>query len=76
MTWHKNQTWREMSETEFRAWLASRTALEARPPVSVKNVNHREWSDLSLGGWPDNVVAKMTRRPRGKGAVYQFRLLR
>ena len=73
---HERQTWREVSEPEFHSWLASRTELVVRPPLTTKNVNHREWSNLSLGTWPENVVAKMTRRPRGKGACYQIRVLR
>lgn len=72
---HERQTWREVSETQFQAWLASRPALQARPLTITKNVNHREWTDPSLGAWPENVAAKMTRRPRGKGACYQIRVL-
>ena len=71
---HEKQTWREVSETEFRAWLASRPDLQVRPPLNMKHVNHREWSDLSLGSWPDNVVAKMTRRPGSRSACYQIRM--
>jgi len=71
---HERQTWREVSETEFRAWIVSRPQLQVRPPLTIRNVNFREWSDLSLGAWPENVVAKMTRRPRGKGACYQLRV--
>jgi len=72
---HERQTWREVSESEFRAWLASRTELQPRPPLSINNVNFREWRDLSLGAWPENVVAKMTKRPRGRGASYEIRPL-
>lgn len=70
------QTWRTVSETEFRAWLDLRAELLPRPPLTTKNVNHREWSDPSLAHWPENVLGKMTRRPRGKGACYQIRLVR
>jgi hypothetical protein len=74
MSPHERQTWREVSETEFLAWLAARPQLQARPSITVKHVNHREWSELSRGPWPDNVVGKMTRRPKGKGMCCQIRL--
>jgi pSer/pThr/pTyr-binding forkhead associated (FHA) protein len=73
---HERQTWREVSETEFHAWIASRPNLQVQPQTTTKNVNFREWRDLSLGPWPENVVAKFTRRPRGKSACYQVRVLR
>jgi hypothetical protein len=71
---YAHQHWKEVSSTELGEWLREHPGLQVKPPMTTNNVNFREWCDPSLGAWPNNVVAKMTRRPRGKGACYQIRV--
>jgi hypothetical protein len=56
---------------EFALFLrAYPRALEARPPLNRK-ARYREWTDPTLGKWPDNAVAKCW--TRGKCFGYQVR---
>ena len=63
--------WRDVSSTEFEAFLRDYPRpLEARPPLHQK-ANYREWLDATFGSWPDNAVAKTWIRGPCRG--YQIR---
>jgi hypothetical protein len=58
----RHKQWADVFVPEFEAFLSNYPRpLEARPPLSRK-ANYREWMDPTLGGWPDNVVAKIWKR--------------
>jgi hypothetical protein len=52
------ERWRYVDPFEFQRWLdAFPRPLEADPPLDRKT-QFRRWSDSTLGGYPENVVAK------------------
>ena len=61
------EQWVDVSQLEFEAFLRDYPRpLEPRPPLTHKT-RYREWLDLTLGGWPDNAVAKCWNRGRCMG---------
>lgn len=61
------ERWREVSLTQFEAFLrAYPRPLEQRPRITRKS-GHREWMDTTLGAWPANAVAKAWTRGRNRG---------
>lgn len=52
------ERWRYVDSGEFQRWLdAYPRPLEVEPPLTSK-ARFRKWSDPTLGGYPENVVAK------------------
>jgi hypothetical protein len=50
--------WRYVDQGEFERWLKTfPRPLEVEPPLTRK-ARFRRWSDVTLGGYPENVVAK------------------
>jgi hypothetical protein len=61
------ERWRDVSATQFEAFLRDYLRpLEARPPLTRK-ANYREWLDATQGSWPDNPLAKTWIRGRCRG---------
>ena len=59
--------WREVSLTQFEAFLRTYPRpLEQRPRLTRKS-GHREWMDTTLGAWPASAVAKAWTRGRNQG---------
>lgn len=71
---HAHDHWLAVSFAELDEWVGRRPGLQVKPPMTVSNVNFREWCDPALGAWPGNVVATMSRRPGGKAAYYKIRV--
>ena len=68
------EPWRDVSSIELDRFVREYPRpLEARPPLSQRKVNYREWLDPTLAEWPANVVAKSWKR--GRCAGYQVRPL-
>ena len=56
------EPWRDVSSIELDRFVREYPRpLEARPPLSQRKVNYREWLDPTLAEWPANVVAKSRR---------------
>jgi hypothetical protein len=70
-TFAARERWCDVSFMEFTAFLrAYPRPLEARPPLNRK-ARYREWTDATLGQWPENAVAKCW--SRGQCLGYQVR---
>ena len=70
-TFASREQWCDVSFAEFEIFLrAYPRSLEARPPLP-RRARYREWTDATLGRWPDNAVAKAW--SRGKCLGFQVR---
>jgi hypothetical protein len=61
------QRWREVSSTQFEAFLRAYPRPLAQRPRITRKSRHREWMDTTLGAWPANAVAKAWTRGRNQG---------
>lgn len=60
--------WSDVTLDEFEAFLRDYPRpLEARPPLTQRKANYREWVDPTRGRWPDSAVAKSWTRQRCSG---------